>query len=239
MLNYDDVLCVICARGGSKGLIRKNIRLLDGKPLVARPILDAKKSGAIGTIVVSTDDPEIAKIAVDYGAKVPFLRPKELSGDLATTEDTLQHALLETEKIMKKKFSICVFITATDVFRDPRNIKDVVDALIEDDSLDSAFMGSPTHKNFWEQQHDGSWVRLRDWMSVYSSRQIRKSIIREDTGIACASRSALWREGRRIGDNVKIIINEDPFSHIDVHTIEDLQLAEEVIAIVSEKKVNE
>lgn len=236
MSNYEDVLCVICARGGSKGLIRKNVQLLDGKPLVARPILDAKKSGAVGTIVVSTDDAEIAEIAVAYGAQVPFIRPKELSGDLATTEDTLRHALLETERLMEKKFDICVFITPTDVFRSPSNIKDVVDALINDESLDSAFMGASTHKNFWEQQPDGSWVRVLDWMSSYSSRQIRRSIVREDTGIACASRSTFWRAGRRIGDNVKIFINEDPFSHVDVHTIEDLQLAEAVIAIRREEK---
>jgi|TARA_B110001450_G_scaffold206699_1_gene196902 CMP-N,N'-diacetyllegionaminic acid synthase len=231
MLNYEDVLCVICARGGSKGLVRKNIRSLDGKPLVARPILDAQKSGAIGTIVVSTDDTEIAKIALAYGAEVPFIRPVDLSGDLVTTEDTLKHALLETERLMGKKFNICVFITPTDVFRSPSNIKDVVDALIKDESLDSAFMGAPTHKNFWEQQSDGSWIRMREWMSKYSSRQVRQSIVREDTGIACASKSALWRDGRRIGDNVKIFINEDPFSHVDIHTIEDLHLAETVIAM--------
>jgi CMP-N-acetylneuraminic acid synthetase len=236
MYNYEDVLCVICARGGSKGLLRKNVRSLDGTPLVARPVIDAQKSGVIGTLVVSTDDIEIAEIARSYGAEVPFIRPVELSGDLVTTEDTLKHALLETERIMEKTFNICVFITPTDVFRSPSNIKDVVDALIKDESLDSAFMGAPTHKNFWEQQSDGSWIRVRDWMGTYSSRQIRQSIVREDTGIACASRSALWRDGRRIGDNVKIFINDDPFSHVDIHTMEDLQLAETVIAIRREEE---
>ena len=131
MFNYEDVLCVICARGGSKGLIRKNTRELDGAPLVARPILDAKKSEAIGTIVVSTDDIEIAEIALSYGAEVPFVRPAELAGDLVTTEDTLRHALLETERIKGKTFNICVFITPTDVFRKPSYIKDVVDFFIK------------------------------------------------------------------------------------------------------------
>ena len=73
---------------------------------------------------------------------------------------------------------------------------------------------------------NGKWTRLKKWMRVYSSRQIRKTIVEEDTGLACASRAELWRKGKRIGDKVKIYTNEDSFSHIDIHTLEDLKLAE-------------
>jgi len=72
-------------------------------------------------------------------------------------------------------------------------------------------------------------------MRVYSSRQIRKTIVREDTGLACASRSELWRKGRRIGDKVKIFTNDDAFTHIDIHTIEDLKLAEAALKIRNKK----
>ena len=87
------------------------------------------------------------------------------------------------------------------------------------------FFGYKTSKNYWEYKN-GKWTRLKKWMRVYSSRQIRKTIVREDTGLACASRAELWRKGKRIGDKVKIYTNEDSFSHIDIHTLEDLKLAE-------------
>ena len=225
------VVCVICSRGCSKGLHRKNLLLLDGEPLIARPIRHAQQSGVVDEIIVSTDDSEIAEVAKSFGAKVPFIRPFSLSGDLATTESTIQHALLEFESISNCKFDIGVHITATDVFRDPNWIKDAVNLLKSDSTLESVFSGHQTQKNFWQQRENGSWERLQPWMNVYSSRQIRRSVIREDTGLACASRASLWREGRRIGDNVQILINDDSFTGIDIHTEEDLALAEAALSI--------
>ena len=75
-INYNDVICIIPARGGSKGLVNKNMLEFNGEPLIVRPIQHAKKSGVIGTILVTTDNKKIAKIAKQFGADVPFLRPK-------------------------------------------------------------------------------------------------------------------------------------------------------------------
>lgn len=227
-----DVICIICARSGSKGLPRKNVRLLDGEPLVARPIRHAIESGAIGTILVTTDDEEIAQSARAAGAIVPFLRPSELAHDLATTEETLKHALLTYEGIIGRQFEIAVFLTPTDIFRDPAWIRMAVETLRAHPEFESVFSGHKTHKNFWEQQEDGSWVRLRLWMAVYASgRQVRRAVVREDTGLACASRAWLWREGRRIGDRVAIIVNDDDFTGIDIHYEENLLLAEAALRI--------
>ena len=230
-MNNEDVICVICARGGSKGLPRKNIQILDGAPLIAHPIRAAFASDSVGTVLVTTDDQEIADIAKSEGALVPFLRPASLAEDLTTTEDTLKHALLTYEEIVGKQFDIAVFLTATDVFRKPEWVKQAVDLLRDHPELESVFSGHATHKNFWEQQKDGSWQRMRPWMASYSSRQIRQSIVREDTGLTCASRAWLWREGRRIGDRVEIIINDDDFTGIDIHHEEDLLLAEQALRI--------
>lgn len=224
-------IAVICARGGSKGLKKKNLRLLDGIPLIGRVINHAIEADCLDTILVTTDDEDIAKIAIEYGAEVPFIRPAEISGDLTTTEETLQHALIEYEKITKKHFDVAVFLTATDVFRKPEWINMTIQKLIDSPDLESVFVGMKTHKNFWEQQQDGSWIRVRDWMANYSSRQVRKSIVREDTGLGCASRAWLWRDGKRIGDKVDIIVNNDDFTGIDIHHLEDLQLAEAAINI--------
>jgi CMP-N-acetylneuraminic acid synthetase len=227
----DGVICVICARGGSKGLRRKNLRELEGEPLVARPIRHARESGVVGTILVTTDDDEIARIARHAGASVPFMRPADLADDLATTEDTLKHALTTYEALVHRTFEIGVFLTPTDIFRDPVWIRAAVETLWNRPDLESVFSGYRTHKNFWERQDDGSWARLRPWMAIYASRQIRRAVVREDTGLACASRASLWREGRRIGDRVEILVNDDEFTGIDVHTESDLQLAQAALRI--------
>ncbi|MEK7644496.1 MAG: acylneuraminate cytidylyltransferase family protein [Patescibacteria group bacterium] len=88
-----EILAVIPARGGSKSIPRKNIKLLLGKPLIAWIIEEAKKSKLLTRIIVSTDDNEIAEVAKKYGAEVPFLRPTEISGDLSTDVEFLNHAL--------------------------------------------------------------------------------------------------------------------------------------------------
>lgn len=227
----DDVICIICARGGSKGLPRKNLKLLDGIPLVARPVLHALQSGVIGTVLVSTDDQEIAEAAIAYGAIVPFMRPAHLAEDLTTTEDTLKHALVTYEAMVNKKFEVAVFLSPTDIFRNPEWIKQAVDKLRERPELESVFSGHTTHKNFWERNNDGTWTRLRPWMALYSSRQVRQAIVREDTGLTCASRASLWREGKRIGDIVDIIVNDDDFTSIDIHEEADLKLAEFALSI--------
>lgn len=92
------ILGIITARGGSKVLPRKNIRLLAGKPLIYYTIKEAGKSKHLTKTIVDTDDEEIAKIARSFGAKVPFLRPKELATDEATTLSVVQHAIRELEK---------------------------------------------------------------------------------------------------------------------------------------------
>ena len=95
-------IAIIPARGGSKGLEKKNLREFLGHPLIAWPIEAAKRSKKLSKIVVSTDDKDIREVALKYGAEVPFLRTSDVSGDLTTTEETLKYSLLESEKIFKQ-----------------------------------------------------------------------------------------------------------------------------------------
>lgn len=221
----EDIICVIPARGGSKGLPRKNVKLIGTEPLITRPIRHAIESGVVGTVLVTTDDEEIAEIARKSGAIVPFIRPEYLADDLTTTEDTLKHALITYEEIVGKKFELAIFLTATDIFRNVNWIKEGVEIMNNNLKLDSVFVGLKTHKKFWEKQEDGSWERLKPWMKNYSSRQVSRYVIREDTGLMSISRAWLWREGRRIGDNIDIIVHNDDFTGIDIHKEEDLMLA--------------
>ena len=93
------ILAVIPARGGSKGLPRKNLKLLAGKPLISYTIEHAIASGVCDEIIVTTEDDEIGEVAKKYGAKVPFKRPKELADDITPPEPVIKHALIEYEKI--------------------------------------------------------------------------------------------------------------------------------------------
>lgn len=217
------VICIVCARGGSKGLKNKNLKKINGKSLIYYPINDAIESGVVDTVIMSTDSRAIANEAIKHGAEVPFMRPKNLSTDLATTEAALQHALITYEKIKKTKYDICLFLTANDLFRKKEWIIKAVNLLKKKKNLESVFSGHITHKNFWEKKGN-NWVRLRPWMKKYSSRQVRRFIVREDTGVCCASRAELYRNGKRIGDKVEIILNDDSFTGLDIHNLEDLKL---------------
>ena len=231
-----NIVTFIPARGGSKGLKKKNLKLLAGKPLISWPIQYALKSKYINEVVVTTDDDEIAKVAKEFGAKIPFIRPDNISGDLATTEDTLKHALIEYEKLYNK-VDLCVFLTCTDIFRKPEWIDEAIEIMIDNPNLESVFSGNKTHKNFWQKNEFGKWERLKDWMSSYSSRQVRRYVVREDTGLCCVSKSFLWREGKRIGNNVEILENNDFLTAVDIHTLEDLKIAEILLKMRSSGEI--
>lgn len=117
-------LAVIPARGGSKRIPRKNIKTFHGKPMIAWSIQAALGSGCFDEVWVSTDDAEIAQVAQEYGAKVPFLRPEELSNDFVTTADVMQHAVnfFENENEIRPDYVCCLYATAPFVIQqDLRN----------------------------------------------------------------------------------------------------------------------
>lgn len=87
------IVAVIPARGGSKRIPRKNIKLFCGKPMIAWSIISAQQSGLFDRIIVSTDDEEIAQVARDWGAEAPFVRPVEFSGDYVGTTEVIAHAV--------------------------------------------------------------------------------------------------------------------------------------------------
>ena len=93
MGNAHKVIAIIPARGGSKGVTRKNIKCLGGKPLIAWTIQAATKSKIIDRVIVSTEDNEIADIAIEWGAEVPFMRPSELAQNDSPGMDPVFHAL--------------------------------------------------------------------------------------------------------------------------------------------------
>lgn len=124
------VLALIPARGGSKRITRKNIRNLDGQPLIAHTINDALASDVVDDTVVSTDDEEIASISKEWGANVPFLRPKELATDTSPTAPLVHHALNWLERNKDKIYDIIVLLQVTSPFRKPKDIDNAINILV-------------------------------------------------------------------------------------------------------------
>ena len=117
-------IAIIPARGGSKRLPGKNIKLLGGKPLIAWTIEAAIKSNIFDHIFVSTDSEEIASVSRDYGAKVPFLRPAELSSDTATTNDVVTHLISWFEKEYSQEVSNIAILQPTSPLRNAQHIQE-------------------------------------------------------------------------------------------------------------------
>ena len=106
-------VCVIPARGGSKRIPRKNIKIFNGKPVIAYSIEAALASEQFDRVIVSTDDEEISSVAKEYGAEVPFVRPAELSNDYAGTLPVVKHAIEWFEKFdITPEFVCCLYATA-------------------------------------------------------------------------------------------------------------------------------
>jgi len=128
MIGYRNVLALIPARGGSKGIPRKNVRPLAGKPLIAWTINAARQSRYVDRIVVSTDDDEIALVSRQYGAEVPFRRPDQLATDSARGIDVVFHAI----KTLPKS-DVVVLLQPTSPFRAPEDIDGAIELWQQDD----------------------------------------------------------------------------------------------------------
>ena len=123
-------VAVIPARGGSKRIPRKNIRPFAGKPIIAWPIKAALSSGLFDKVIVSTDDAEIAEVAREAGALVPFIRPKNLSDDFADTKSVVRHAISELKLETEPEVQVCC-IYPTSVFVDAQLLKEGLEKLNE------------------------------------------------------------------------------------------------------------
>lgn len=131
------VLALIPARSGSKSIKNKNILDFNGLPMFVHSVNQAKDSKYINRIIVSTDSPEYSKIAIDFGAEVPFFRPKEISGDESLDIEVFKHALDYLFKIEKYIPDIIVHLRPTHPIRKSEDIDKMIEILVKDSSSDS------------------------------------------------------------------------------------------------------
>ena len=141
-----NILAVIPARGGSKGIPRKNLCQVAGISLVGYAVKAAQSAEWIDQIIVSTDDEEIADEGRKYGAEVPFMRPPELAGDNVSSADMWKHAWLASEAFFKTQFDISILLEPTSPLRRPDDIVKTVDALLENNTDAAATVSqAPAH----------------------------------------------------------------------------------------------
>ncbi len=147
MLAGRRILAVVPARGGSKGVPLKNIRPLNGRPLIAHVASVAAAASWLDRTVVSTDDERIAEVARASGLEVPFMRPAELAADTVGDLPVLRHALLETERQEARPYDIVVMLQPTCPLRTADHVRRVVSAVI-DGRCDAAWTVSQADLKF-------------------------------------------------------------------------------------------
>ena len=173
-------IAIIPARGGSKRIPGKNIKDFLGKPIIAYSIQTALASNLFDEVMVSTDDFEIAKIAEEYGAKVPFVRSKKNSDDYASTIEVIQEVLSEYDKIgVTFNYSCCIYPTAPLI--DVKHIKEGFDKLIEE-KLDTVFPVVPFSYPIWRALRKKHEKTVMLWPEYLASRSQDLEEVFHDAG---------------------------------------------------------
>ena len=184
-------LCTICARGGSKGVTNKNIKLLLGKPLIAHTIMQAKKSGLFNYVAVSSDSEEILSVAKVWGADVLIKRPDELATDQAAKLPVIRHALKAVEQQTGQKFHIHVDLDATSPLRNIADIEGAVNMLESDKGIANVITGALARRSPYF-----NLVELNTEGYVELSKELSTSIIRRQDSPKCYDMNAsiyVWR----------------------------------------------
>jgi N-acylneuraminate cytidylyltransferase len=219
------IVAFIFARGGSKGVPRKNILPVGGIPLVGRAIRSAKAVPRITQVILSTDDPEIADVGRTYGADTPFMRPAELSGDTASELDAWRHALGWAQ--MHGGVDVFVSLPAVSPLRDPADVDRCIDLLLASPDADIVVTVTKARRNPYFNMvkldkngfaslaaGEGNAVRRQDAPVLY-----------DVATVAYVARPAFVMRSQRIFDgNVKVVVVSER-SAIDIDTPFDLEMA--------------
>ena len=141
------ILATICCRGGSKGVPGKNIKLIKGKPLIAYTIEEAKKSRYINELIISTDDTNIANVALSFGANVPFMRPADLASDTASKWPVFIHAVETYEQLTGNTVAYLVDLDVTVPLKSYHDIDGAIKMALEDTETDVVITGYEPERN--------------------------------------------------------------------------------------------
>lgn len=223
-----EVLAVIPARGGSKGIPRKNIRNFAGYPLIAWSIAAAKQSRSVTRVLVSTDDEEIAAVARQFGAEAPFLRPAELAQDASPDLPLFEHALNWLEENEHYRPDVIVQLRPTSPIRPRACVDDAVKNLLDHRDADCVRgvvpAGQNPHKMWRIPQSDGPMTPLLEVKGVpepYNApRQILPPVYWQTGHIDAIRTSTIWKKHSLTGDKVYPLLI-DPRYTVDIDNLAD------------------
>jgi len=223
-----EVLALIPARGGSKGIPRKNIRDFAGYPLIAWSIAAGRQSKLVTRVIVSTDDEEIASVARAYGAEVPFLRPIELAQDNTLDLPVFEHALKWLEEIEEYKPEIVVQLRPTSPIRPRSCVDDAISILFQHPRADCVRgvvpAGQNPHKMWRISRPDGPMSPLLEVPGIdepYNApRQILPPIYWQTGHIDAIRASTITRKHSLTGNKIYPLII-DPRYTVDIDNLSD------------------
>lgn len=233
MVNGTEVLAIIPARGGSKGIPRKNIRNFAGHPLIAYSIAAALQSQRVTRVIVSTDDAEIAEVARAYGAEVPFLRPAELAQDSTLDLPVFQHALAWLTANEAYAPDVVVQLRPTSPIRPVGLVDEAVHILLEHPEADSVRgvvpAGQNPHKMWRIDLQTGQMKNLLDVPGVpepYNAPRQLLPPVYWQTGHVDAIRPSTILEKNSMSGEVILPVMIDPRYTVDIDSLADWKRAE-------------
>lgn len=224
--NFIKVLGIIPARGGSKGLPGKNIKLLAGKPLIAWTIKAALESHMLDRVIVSTDDPKIAKISRKWGAETPFLRPKQLARDRTRSLPVLKHAI----SFLKHKEGyipdVVVLLQPTSPLRKPKHIRQALSLFHRTKANSLVGVCRAEHSPYWMMRLKGtqSFPLMAD-SKKYERRQDCPPVYRVNGAMYVTGYHVLMTKDKIMDKNARAFVM-DAHSSIDIDTPLDFKMAE-------------
>jgi pseudaminic acid cytidylyltransferase len=227
-------LCVIPARGGSKRIPKKNVKIFCGKPIIAWSIEVAIASKCFDKIIVSTDDKKIADLAKSYGVDVPFMRPKTLSDDYTETVPVISHAIKwQIEHHQKPLYVCCIYATAP--FIELSDIKNGL-KILKSSGLDYIFSATnfahPIQRSFKIKKDKRLEMFYSEYLN-YRSQDLDEAF--HDVGQFYWGSADTWLEKKPIISENSFPILIPRTRAIDIDTIEDWKIAEKMFEVIKNK----
>lgn len=216
------IVAIIPARGGSKGIPRKNIKDLAGHPMIYYIIKTVLAVKAIDRVIVSTEDEEIARVAKSCGAEVPFIRPHELAEDHVATLPVLQHAVNYLEKEENYTSDYVLLVYPTSPLLSAERMKDAI-ALAFEKNSDSVVSGYYDYGQYWKRV-EGGYIRL--YPVVIANRQEMTPLFRLNGAIFLTKTEILKRQ--LVADKIDPLIM-DPNENVDVDEPADFEKVRSIL----------
>lgn len=236
MKSKNRLLAVIPARGGSKGIPFKNLADLGGRPLIAWTIAAAKAAHGLDRIIVSTDDENIAAVASEHGAEVPFLRPTEFSSDNAPAMDVIAHALNQLRSQDGAPYDAVVYLQPTSPFRTAAQLSEAIALFVQErpDTLVSvtAVPHNMVPSSLMQTVGASAPMMLQTPVGQKLRRQEKEKLFaRNGPAILIVSASDVIQRAKLYGERV-LGFEMDRLSSLDIDDPIDLDIARHLLALL-------